>query len=78
MTKEYKVVRIVHHRYQSKLGFGARDCKFFGYRQMEFQIFTLGTHAWRDIGKAPYQLDSRKYKAVLANGSLHWLTESYR
>lgn len=69
-TKEYKVVKIAY--YKNANG-GYRRAYKIGNLQSDVQIFTLGSSAWRSIGKVAYHLFQWPSQ-VLVNGRLHWVT----
>ncbi|XP_041003060.1 F-box protein At3g07870-like isoform X1 [Juglans microcarpa x Juglans regia] len=70
-TKEYKVLKIVYYR---------KACAAFGFsaiRDSEVQILTMGSSAWRSLGKAGYHLYQWPSQ-VFVNGRLHWVTWPHR
>lgn len=71
VTKQYKVVKIVYYRN------GHQRSRRVFYPQSEVQIFTLGTSAWRTLGKVPHRL-VRSPSEALINGRLHWVTRPRR
>ncbi|XP_022771702.1 F-box protein At3g07870-like [Durio zibethinus] len=73
-TKEYKVVKIVYYRNSSSRYSRARRII---YRQSNVQIFTLGSSAWRSLGKASCQFVRRPSEA-LVSGRLHWVSQPRR
>ncbi|EOX93376.1 hypothetical protein QUC31_004100 [Theobroma cacao] len=73
-TKEYKVVKIVYYRNTSSSYNRARRII---YPQSDVQIFTLGSSAWRSLGKVSYQFVRRPSEA-LVSGRLHWVSRPRR
>ncbi|MFQ6620100.1 hypothetical protein Gotur_000193 [Gossypium turneri] len=70
-TKQYKVVKIVYYRNTSSSSYSR--ARRVVYPQSDVQVFTLGTSAWRSLGKVAYQLIRRPSEA-LVNGRLHWVS----
>ncbi|KAE8709289.1 PTB domain-containing engulfment adapter protein 1 isoform 1 [Hibiscus syriacus] len=71
-TKEYKVVKIVYYRNTS-----SSSSRRVVYPHSDVQVFTLGSSAWRSLGKIPYQLVRRSSEA-LVSGRLHWVSRPWR
>ncbi|KAJ4730158.1 F-box protein [Melia azedarach] len=73
-TKEYKVIKIIYYR---------KNCSNFQrarriiYPRSDVQVYTVGTPAWRSLGKLTYQFVRRPSEA-LVNGRLHWVTRPKR
>ncbi|MBA0640291.1 hypothetical protein Goklo_023244 [Gossypium klotzschianum] len=74
-TKQYKVVKIVYYRNTSSSSYSR--ARRVVYPQSDVQVFTLGTSAWRSLGKVAYQLIRRPSEA-LVNGRLHWVSRPRR
>ncbi|GAV74605.1 FBA_3 domain-containing protein/F-box-like domain-containing protein, partial [Cephalotus follicularis] len=74
-TEEYKVIKVVYYR-NSKSSSYPRARRVI-YLQSDVQVFTLGSHAWRSLGKSPYQLVRRPSEA-LVNGRLHFVSRPAR
>ncbi|KAK1353733.1 putative F-box and associated interaction domains-containing protein [Heracleum sosnowskyi] len=72
-TKEYKVVKIVHHWIVNFDDQYVRRRPISGTSKSEVLVLTLGRNAWRNVGLAPYHLERRSHEAVFTNGRLHWL-----
>ncbi|XVE72499.1 hypothetical protein DITRI_Ditri11bG0044200 [Diplodiscus trichospermus] len=74
-TKEYKVVKIVYYRNSSSSSYSR--ARRIVYPQSDVQILTLGSSAWRSLGKVPCQLVRRPSEA-LVSGRLHWVSRPRR
>ncbi|PPD90630.1 hypothetical protein GOBAR_DD12430 [Gossypium barbadense] len=74
-TKQYKVVKIVYYRNTCSSSYSR--ARRVVYPQSDVQVFTLGTSAWRSLGKVAYQLIRRPSEA-LVNGRLHWVSRPRR
>ncbi|KAJ0111492.1 hypothetical protein Patl1_01885 [Pistacia atlantica] len=70
ITKEYKVLKIVYHRTKPRT---VRNPDQIYRPESQVQIFTLGSPAWRSLGKIPYVLYEISSQ-VLVSGRLHWQT----
>ncbi|XP_031262175.1 F-box protein At3g07870-like [Pistacia vera] len=70
ITKEYKVLKIVYHRTKPRT---VRNPVQIYRPESQVQIFTLGSPAWRSLGKIPYVLREISSQ-VLVSGRLHWQT----
>ncbi|KAK8504171.1 hypothetical protein V6N11_081437 [Hibiscus sabdariffa] len=77
-TKEYKLVKIVYYRNTSSSSSSSYTrARRVVYPQSDVQVFTLGTSAWRSLGKIPCQLVRRPSEA-LVSGRLHWVSRPRR
>ncbi|KAE8720282.1 F-box protein [Hibiscus syriacus] len=77
-TEEYKVVMIVYYRNTSSSSSSSYSrARRVVYRHSDVQVFTLGSSAWRSLGKIPYQLVRRSSEA-LVSGRLHWVSRPRR
>lgn len=74
VTELYKVVRIVYYRNGN--GQSTRSPRFTCSRS-EVQVLTLGSRAWRSLGKAAYHLENSSSEA-LVSGRLHWVSRPKR
>lgn len=80
-TKEYKVVKIVYYRKSGSNSNSSnqRVVRRVIYPRSDVQIYTLGTSAWRSLGKVSYGYQFfRKPSEALVNGRLHWVTRPRR
>ncbi|XP_039049097.1 F-box protein At3g07870-like [Hibiscus syriacus] len=77
-SKEYKVVKIVYYRNTSSSSSSIYSrTRRVVYPHSDVQVFTLGSSAWRSLGKIPYQLVRRPLEA-LVSGRLHWVSRPRR
>ncbi|GMI73306.1 F-Box Protein92 [Hibiscus trionum] len=78
-TNEFKVVKIVYYRNTSSSSSSSSSgrARRVVYPQSDVQVFTLGTSAWRSLGKIPCQLVRRPAEA-LVSGRLHWVSRPRR
>ncbi|GMJ00660.1 F-Box Protein92 [Hibiscus trionum] len=74
-TKEYKVVKVVYYRNTCSRSYSR--ARRVVYPQSDVQVFTLGTSAWRSLGKISHQLVRRPSEA-LVSGRLHWVSRPQR
>ncbi|XVE78360.1 hypothetical protein DITRI_Ditri13aG0138500 [Diplodiscus trichospermus] len=70
-TKEYKVIKIVYYRNSSSVSYSRARRTI--YPQSDVQIFTLGSSAWRSLGKTSYQFVRRPSEALVC-GRLHFVS----
>ncbi|KAL5861796.1 hypothetical protein ACOSQ4_003092 [Xanthoceras sorbifolium] len=78
-TKDYKVIKIVYYRKTcgSTSSSSNQRARRVIYPRSDVQIYTLGSPAWRSLGKVSYQFVRRPAEA-LVNGRLHWVTRPRR
>ncbi|KAK0589239.1 hypothetical protein LWI29_011420 [Acer saccharum] len=75
-TRQYKVIKIVYYRKNCSSSSNQRNRRLI-YPRSDVQIYTLGSPAWRSLGKVTNQFVRRPSEA-LVNGRLHWVTRPRR
>ncbi|KAJ0053814.1 hypothetical protein Pint_01900 [Pistacia integerrima] len=77
VTKQYKVIKIVYYRKSYSSSNYHQRARRIIYPRSDVQVYTLGSPAWRSLGKLSYQFVRRPSEA-LVNGRLHWVTRPRR